>query len=67
MKRIFDLVISTSMLLLTLPIMVLIALFIRLIVGSPIFYKQSRPGLNSKIFNMIKFRTMSKLIYLVFL
>tara|TARA_B100000768_G_scaffold178776_1_gene195148 strand:- start:446 stop:1036 length:591 start_codon:yes stop_codon:yes gene_type:complete len=46
-------------LLILLPIILLIALIVRLRIGSPIFFKQLRPGMNNKIFNMYKFRTMT--------
>jgi len=59
MKRIFDLVITFFGLLLLLPLMALIALMVRSKLGSPIFFKQSRPGLNGRIFDMLKFRTMT--------
>ena len=59
MKRIFDLVITCFGLLLLLPVIVLTAVLVRLKLGSPIFFQQSRPGLNGKIFNMYKFRTMT--------
>ena len=59
MKRIFDLVITFFGLLLLLPLMALIALMVRSKLGPPIFFKQSRPGLNGRIFNILKFRTMT--------
>jgi sugar transferase EpsL len=59
MKRIFDLVVILSGLMLLLPLVILIAVLVRLKLGSPIFFKQSRPGLNEQIFNMYKFRTMT--------
>jgi sugar transferase EpsL len=59
MKRILDLVITYFGLLLLLPVIVLTAILVRLKLGSPIFFQQSRPGLNGKIFNMYKFRTMT--------
>ena len=59
MKRIFDLVITYFGLLLLLPIIVLTAMLVRLKLGSPIFFKQARPGLNGEIFNIYKFRTMT--------
>jgi len=59
MKRLFDLILSFIGLLFLLPVIVLIALLVRLRIGSPIFFKQARPGLNGKIFNMYKFRTMT--------
>ena len=59
MKRVFDI----TLVLLGMPILVLIyilvALLVRIKLGSPVFFKQRRPGLNKKIFNMIKFRSMT--------
>jgi lipopolysaccharide/colanic/teichoic acid biosynthesis glycosyltransferase len=59
MKRIFDLVVTFFGLLTLLPLIALITLIVRSKLGSPIFFKQSRPGLNGDIFNMYKFRTMT--------
>ena len=41
------------------PIILIIALFVRKKIGSPIFFKQARGGLNGTIFNIYKFRTMT--------
>ncbi len=58
MKRLFDIVVSVStLLILSLPMGVLIIL-VRYKLGSPIFFRQIRPGLHAKPFEMIKFRTM---------
>ncbi len=59
MKRAFDLVITFIGLLLLAPVIILVAVLIRLKLGSAIFFKQARPGLNGEIFNMYKFRTMT--------
>ena len=59
MKRFFDLISSFIGLLFLLPVIILIVLLVRLKIGSPIFFKQERPGLNGDIFNMYKFRTMT--------
>ena len=59
MKRIFDLVATFFGLLLLLPVITLTALILISNLGLPIFFKQSRPGLNRKIFNIYKFRTMT--------
>ena len=59
MKRFFDLISSFIGLLFLLPVIVLIVLLVRLKIGSPIFFKQVRPGLNEHMFNMYKFRTMT--------
>ncbi|MCF6439039.1 sugar transferase [Pseudoalteromonas luteoviolacea] len=40
------------------PVILLVAILIRLKLGGPILFTQSRPGLNGKIFKMMKFRTM---------
>ena len=59
MKRIFDLVITLIGLLLLVPVIILVAALVRLKLGSAIFFKQSRPGLNGRIFTILKFRTMT--------
>jgi lipopolysaccharide/colanic/teichoic acid biosynthesis glycosyltransferase len=59
MKRLFDLISSFIGLLFLLPVIILIVLLVRFKIGSPIFFKQARPGLNGEIFNMYKFRTMT--------
>jgi exopolysaccharide biosynthesis polyprenyl glycosylphosphotransferase len=57
-KRIFEIVFSISLLLFTLPLMVVVAIAIKLESRGPIFYKQERVGLNGKIFSIYKFRSM---------
>jgi len=59
MKRILDLVVTFPGFLLLLPVVILLAVLVRLKLGAPIFFMQARPGLNRKIFNMYKFRTMT--------
>jgi len=58
MKRVFDLLISLFALMVLSPVMIMTALLVRFKLGSPIFFTQERPGLDSKVFKMIKFRTM---------
>jgi lipopolysaccharide/colanic/teichoic acid biosynthesis glycosyltransferase len=59
MKRLLDILISsTALLILALPLL-LIALLIRVKLGSPILFRQVRPGKNGKPFQMIKFRSMT--------
>jgi lipopolysaccharide/colanic/teichoic acid biosynthesis glycosyltransferase len=41
------------------PIFLIVALLVRIKLGSPVIFKQQRPGLNEKIFTMYKFRTMT--------
>ena len=57
-KRVFDIVISSLMLIATTPILVLAALSVRLTSFGPVFYKQKRVGLHGKEFNLLKFRSM---------
>lgn len=59
MKRIFDILFALFLLIITLPVLCVVALFVRLMLGSPIIFKQKRPGLNEKIFSIYKFRTMT--------
>lgn len=58
MKRIVDIVISLIALVLLSPIFCWVAFKVRKNLGSPIFYLQERPGKDSKLFKMIKFRSM---------
>ncbi len=58
-KRAFDLLVSTIALMLLSPILVLIAASIKIFLGSPVLFRQKRPGLNGRIFELIKFRTMT--------
>ncbi len=58
MKRLFDLVIGLAILVTLLPILIAVALLVWFKLGSPIFFRQVRPGLNGIPFVMIKFRTM---------
>ena len=57
-KRVFDVVFSAMILLLTLPLTLLIALAIKLTSSGPVFFVQERVGLNGRVFRMYKFRTM---------
>ncbi|MCW8423742.1 sugar transferase [Legionella anisa] len=61
LKRIFDIVLASILLLILLPLICLIALLIRVFLGTPIFFRQQRPGLHGKIFQLIKFRTLQNL------
>lgn len=59
MKRAFDLITATVLLaVLALPL-ALLALVIRVRLGSPVLFRQQRPGLHGRLFLMIKFRTMT--------
>lgn len=58
MKRLFDLINSLLLLIFFSPVFLVVAFKIKNKLGSPIFFKQDRPGLNGKPFQIIKFRTM---------
>ena len=58
-KRILDLTFSISALILLSPLFLLVALVVRLMLGSPVLFRQQRPGLNGKPFSLYKFRTMT--------
>ena len=58
-KFFFDILFSIVGLFILTPLIILISISIFLEMGRPIFYLQKRPGLNGKIFKIIKFRTMS--------
>ncbi len=60
-KRLFDLVLTAPGLLLISPILGAIALLLRVSQGSPVLFRQPRPGYKGEIFTNIKFRTMRDL------
>ena len=59
-KRVVDIVVSSAILILTLPILVLTALAIRIESRGPIFYRQERVGLRGNVFTVCKFRSMGE-------
>lgn len=58
LKRLFDTCVSAMGLLITAPILIVLALMIWVKLGRPIVFVQTRPGIHGKPFDMIKFRTM---------
>jgi lipopolysaccharide/colanic/teichoic acid biosynthesis glycosyltransferase len=58
-KRIFDLTFAVLVLIVVSPILVIIALLVRTQLGSPVLFRQMRPGLQGKPFAILKFRTMT--------
>ncbi len=58
-KRVFDFVVALSALLVLSPILLCLAVLVRVKLGSPILFKQQRPGLGGKPFYMAKFRSMT--------
>lgn len=58
LKRLLDIVIASSALVLLSPVYAFVAYKVRKNLGSPVLFRQVRPGLNGKPFEMIKFRSM---------
>jgi lipopolysaccharide/colanic/teichoic acid biosynthesis glycosyltransferase len=58
-KRIFDICFSFGWLVFFAPLLAVVAVLVRIKLGSPIFFIQDRPGKNGKPFRMVKFRTMT--------
>lgn len=58
-KRLFDFVCSLLALVVLSPILLITAILVRIKLGSPVIFKQKRPGLHEKIFTLYKFRTMT--------
>lgn len=58
-KRPQDIILSLLALVFLSPILIVVAYLVKKKLGSPILFKQKRPGLNNKIFTMFKFRTMT--------
>lgn len=58
MKRLFDFIFALGLVIFLSPVILVVSLLIRFKLGSPILFTQDRPGLNSKVFKMMKFRTM---------
>lgn len=58
-KRILDIILALIVLILFWWLILIIAILVKIKLGSPIVFKQPRPGKNEKIFNMYKFRTMT--------
>jgi lipopolysaccharide/colanic/teichoic acid biosynthesis glycosyltransferase len=58
-KKILDQIVALIGLILLLPIFFILMFLIKINIGSPIFFRQSRPGIDGKVFNIYKFRTMT--------
>ena len=59
MKRLFDILVSGVGLLLLSPLIVVLAIFVAMKLGRPVLFRQPRPGLGGKVFQLSKFRTMT--------
>jgi len=57
-KRLFDVVVSTTGLIVLFPVLAALALLVRSRMGAPVLFRQIRPGLGGRPFEMVKFRTM---------
>ena len=59
MKRLFDIVLAVLILVVLSPVLALVTFAVRLKFGSPVLFRQARPGINGKPFMLYKFRTMT--------
>lgn len=57
-KRLFDILASLLLFILLSPVMLVIAVLVRIKLGKPVFFSQQRPGLHGRLFRLYKFRTM---------
>ncbi|WP_461206054.1 sugar transferase [Clostridium sp. DL1XJH146] len=58
-KRVMDFILSLIAIIVLSPVFVVVGILVRFKIGSPVMFKQKRPGLKEKIFTMYKFRTMT--------
>lgn len=58
-KRPLDCILATSALIVLSPILLIVTIFVRIKLGSPVLFVQERPGRNEKIFKLYKFRSMT--------
>ncbi|MFD0961398.1 sugar transferase [Paenibacillus chungangensis] len=60
MKRLIDIVVASLSLIVLSAVMLMVALLVRVKLGSPVLFKQRRPGLHGRPFHLYKFRTMNE-------
>ena len=58
-KRILDFILSLIAIIILSPVLLIVAVLVRIKLGSPVIFKQQRPGKDEKIFTLYKFRTMT--------
>jgi undecaprenyl phosphate N,N'-diacetylbacillosamine 1-phosphate transferase len=58
-KRLFDFILALLAVIVLSPILLIVAVLVRTKLGSPVIFKQERPGLHGKVFTLYKFRTMT--------
>lgn len=59
-KRIFDFIIALTLVIITSPLQLILAILVRVVHGRPIIFKQARPGYKGRIFTLYKFRSMTE-------
>lgn len=59
LKRVMDFVLSLLAIIVLSPVLLIVAILVRTKLGSPVLFKQNRPGKDEKIFKLYKFRTMT--------
>ena len=59
LKRPMDFILSLMAIIVLSPVLIIVGVLVRVKLGSPVLFKQKRPGLNEKIFTMYKYRTMT--------
>jgi lipopolysaccharide/colanic/teichoic acid biosynthesis glycosyltransferase len=62
LKRLLDLVVASIAIVLLLPLLLLVAVAVRVAIGSPVLFRQQRPGLGGRPFEVLKFRTMTEAV-----
>ena len=58
-KRMLDFILSLIAIIILSPVLIVVAILVRTKLGSPVIFKQKRPGKDEKIFTLYKFRTMT--------
>jgi lipopolysaccharide/colanic/teichoic acid biosynthesis glycosyltransferase len=58
LKRLIDIVVAATALVVTAPVQLIVAGLVRKKLGTPVLFRQERPGRDEKIFELVKFRTM---------
>jgi len=59
MKRLFDIIVALLALVALAPVLLVVAVVVRVGLGSPVLFRQRRPGWKGRIFELVKFRTMT--------
>jgi sugar transferase EpsL len=59
LKRLFDMTVALTLIVVLLPLMAVVALIVRIKLGSPVIFRQQRPGFHGQPFMILKFRTMT--------